>query len=223
MKKLLTNNLMSLAIAAVLVMVLSLSACGTNEGNVEAKSLYAQGLEIVQLMSELTQSAEYVDFSSGDTEIKSAIQNISTGDYTTPKAVYAISVADESLAAMAGLNNQDSVSKGLKSFLTQKVLGALITQINGRSGMVNLAATGVCTVGKTFVNENINENVIYLYTYDNAVPVAVTFIVGEDQSIYASGVYIMYDIFPCGSADEIESFFSVYDITVKVTEVFPEN
>ena len=85
-------------------MTLNLSACGTNEGNAEAKSLYAQGLEIVQLMSELTQSTEYVDFSSGD-----------------------------------------CASKGLKSLLTQKALGTLITQINGRSGMVNLAATGTLT------------------------------------------------------------------------------
>lgn len=222
MKKLLTNNLMSLTIAVALAMVLSLSACGTNEDNSEAKSLYAQGLEIVQLMSELTQSTEYVDFFNGSNEIKSVIQNISTGDYTTPKTVYAISIADENLAAMAALNNLDNASKGLKSFLTQKTLGALMTQLNSRSGVVNLAATSVCTVEKTFVNENVNENVIYLYTYDNAVPVAVTFIVGEDQSIYASGVYIMYDLFPCGSADEIESFFSVFDITVEVTEVFPE-
>lgn len=216
MKKSIKTVLTTLAV----IMVLSLSACGNNESNAETRSLYAQGLEIVQLMSEMTQSEEYVDIFTGSREIKSVVQNISTGDYTTPKAVYAVSITNENLAAMAELNNLDNASKGLKSFLAQRALGSLMTQINGMSGVENLAASSVCTVGKTFVNENANENVIYLYTYDNAVPVAVTFIVGEDQAISASGVFVMYDGFTCGSADEIKSFFG--DIIVEVTEVFPE-
>ena len=61
---------------------------------------------------------------------------------------------------------------------------------------------------------------IYLYTYENARPVAVTFSVGENQAVSASGMFIMYDGFTCGSAAEIESFFS--DISVDVSEVVPE-
>lgn len=148
MKKSITNILTSLQAIAVLVLVLGLSACGNNENNTETKSLYAQGLEIVQLMSELTQSAEYIDFYSGSKEIKSIIQNINADDYTTPKAVYAISIADENLAAMAELNNLDNASNGLKSFLTQKTLSALMIQINSMGGVENLAAASVCTVGK---------------------------------------------------------------------------
>lgn len=223
MKKSMKTVWTTLAVIVVLVSVLSLSACGNNESSAETKSLYAQGLEIVKLMSEMTQSEEYVDIFIESSDIKSVVQNISTGDYTTPKAVYAISITDENIAAMAELNNLGNASKGLKSFLTQRVLGSLMTQINGMSGVVNLAASGVCTVGKTFVNENTTENVIYLYTYDNAVPIAVTFIVGEGQAISASGVFVMYDWFTCGSADEIKSFFSVFsDIIVEVTEVLPE-
>lgn len=220
MKKSITNILTSIQAIVILVLVLGLSACGNNENNAEAKSLYAQGLKIVQLMSELTQSAEYIDFYTGNNEIKSVIQNISAGGYTTPKAVYAISIADENLAAMTELNNPNNASDELKSFLTQKALSALMIQINSMGGVENLAAASVCTVGKTFVNENAKENVIYLYTYDNAVPVAVTFLVGEDQSVSASGVFVMYDGFTCGSVEEIKSFFN--SITVEVTEVLPE-
>ena len=217
MKKL---NKTVLAILVVLVSVLSLSACGNTESSAETKSLYAQGLEIVQLMSEMAQSEEYVDIFTDSSEIKSVVQNINTGDYTTPKAVYAISITDENLAAMAELNSLGNVSKGLKSFLTQRVFGSLMTQINTMSGVENLAISSACTVGKTFVNENTNENIIYLYTYDNAVPIAVTFTVGEDHAISASGVFIMYDEFTCGSAEEIKSFFNY--IIVEVTEVLPE-
>lgn len=209
-----------LAVILALVMILSLSACGNDTENAETKSLYAQGLEVIKLMSEMTQTEEYVDILAGSSEITSIVQGISTGDYSNPKAVYAISITDGNLAAMVGFNSLDSASDGLKSFLMQRVLGSLMTQINGKSGMANLAAASVCTVGKTFVNENATKDVIYLYTYENAVPVAVTFTIGENQAVYASGVFVMYDGFTYGSADEIKSLF--IDIDVDVTEVLPE-
>lgn len=48
----------------------------------------------------------------------------------------------------------------------------------------------------------------------------MTFTIGENQAVSASGIFIMYDGFTCGSADEIKSFFN--DITVNVSEVLPE-
>lgn len=206
----------------VLILMFSLSACGKNESNIETKSLYTQGLEIVQLMSEMARSEECLDlFYTGNDKVKSVIQDISAGDYTTPKAVYAISTTEIESLSTFELNNLDNVSEGLKSYITQKALGSLMTQINSYSGVEILAATSVCTVGKTFVNKETNEDVIYLYTFDNGVPVAVTFIVGEDNAISASGVFVMNDIFTCGSADEIKSFFSGI-IKVEVTEVLRE-
>ena len=220
MKKSIRNILICAVIILALAMALSFSACGSNKDHAETKSLYAQGLEVVQLMAEMTNTEAYIDIHTGDSAIKDIIQSISNGDYSAPKAVYAISITDENLTAMAELGNLDNASEELKSVLMQRVLGSLIPQINGMSGVENLAASSVCTVGKTFVDENATENAIYLYTYENATPVAVTFTVGEDQSVFASGVFVMYDGFTCGSADEIKSFFS--DITVEVKEVLPE-
>ena len=220
MKKSIRNILICAVIILALAMALSFSACGSNKDHAETKSLYAQGLEVVQLMAEMTNTEAYIDIHTGDSAIKDIIQSISNGDYSAPKAVYAISITDENLTAMAELGNLDNASEELKSVLMQRVLGSLIPQINGMSGVENLAASSVCTVGKTFVDENATENAIYLYTYENATPVAVTFTVGEDQAVSASGVFVMYDGFTCGSAYEIKSFFS--DITVEVKEVLPE-
>ena len=218
MKKLIRSTLSGLAIVVALIMIFNLSACG-KKNDTETKSLYAQGLEIVQLMSEMTQIEEYVELYSGSNEIKTIIQNIGIGDFSPPKAVYAISIAEDDLAAMVG-SNPDNVSEELKNYIMQKSLASLMMQINGMSSVENLAASSVCTVGKTFVNENVTEDVIYLYVYENAIPVAVTFTIGENQAVSASGIFIMYDGFTCGSADEIKSFFN--DITVNVSEVLPE-
>lgn len=218
MKKLIRSTLSGLAIVVALIMIFNLSACG-KKNDTETKSLYAQGLEIVQLMSEMTQIEEYVELYSGSNEIKTIIQNIGIGDFSSPKAVYAISIAEDDLAAMVG-SNPDNVSEELKNYIMQKSLASLMMQINGMSSVENLAASSVCTVGKTFVNENVTEDVIYLYVYENAIPVAVTFTIGENQAVSASGIFIMYDGFTCGSADEIKSFFN--DITVNVSEVLLE-
>lgn len=206
-------------IVGILASVFALSSCEKNKRN--AQSLYDQGLEIIQLMSEMTRSEAYIAAYTSDSNIKSILQNISAGDFTTPKAVYAITIPDQSLAAMAELNNLGHVSEKIQSFLTQRYLSSLMTQINAMGGAENLAATSLCTAGKTFVNDKSDKNVIYLYTYDNAIPVAVTFTAGENHAVSASGVFINYEPFTCGSAEEIQTFFS--DIIVEVTEVLPEN
>ena len=211
-------------VLALMIVALGMFGCSHNESGessskAETKSLYAQGLEVIQMMSEMTRTEEYVDILIGDSNIKTVIQDISTGDYSAPKAVYAITVSDENLATMAELDNFGNVSKELKNLMKKRIFSSLISQINVRSGSDKLAAASVCTAGKTFVNENATNNVIYLYTYENANPVAVTFTVGEDGAVSANGVFVLYDEFTCDSADEIKAFFN--DIA-EVTEVQPE-
>lgn len=206
--------------ALVLVLAMGLSACGDRGGGAESSSLYAQGLEVVQLMSEMARSEEYWDAYGAGSEAKAVIQDISVGDYTAPKCVYAITVSNEDLAAMAELDRLGDMSEGLRSFLARRAVNSLMTQINGMGGVQSLAASSMCAAGKVFVNEDAREDVIYLYTYENAVPAAVAFTVGEGHAVSASGVFVIYDKFTCGSADEIQSFFG--DIPVKVREVFPE-
>ena len=219
MKKRIRRISNALAVVIALIMVFSLSACN-QAGSAGTKSLYAQGLEVVQLMSEMAQSEEYVKFYTGSDEIGSMIQTIGSGDFASPQAVYAISVADENLSAIMGLGNLDGVSEKLQGFLKQRVLASLVTQVNAMGGTESLAASSICTAGKIFVNEGATEDVIYLYVYENAAPVAVTFIIGENQAVSASGMFILYDGFTCGSAEEIKSFFQY--ITVEVSEVLPE-
>ena len=82
---------------------------------------------------------------------------------------------------------------------------------------MNLAAASVCTSGKTFVSDEISESVIYLYTFDDARPISVTFTCGEDNTVSASGMFMMNDEFPCDSVAEIEEFFG--EVGVNVSEV----
>ena len=94
------------------------------------------------------------------------------------------------------------------------MFGSLITQINGMGGTEELAVSSICTHGKTFVDDSITDNTIFLYVYEDALPIAVTFTVGEDGAVSASGTFIMYDGFSCGSVEEVEESFRAFDVEV---------
>ena len=210
----------AIAFVLVLVIILGLAACGAVKEVQESKSLYAHGLDVVSMLSEMTRSESFIGIYTANSEIRDIILAIGDHSYETPDAVYAITVPEDTLMGMAELSNLEGASKELKNYLTQRVIASLMSQINAMSGVENLAASSVCTVGKTFVSENATENVIYIYVYEGTAPVAVTFTLGEDHTVSATGTFIFYDGFTCGSADEIQGAFS--DIAVNVTEVAPE-
>ena len=210
----------TIAFVLVLTIILSLAACGAVKEVKESKSLYAHGLDVVRMLSEMTRSESFIGIYTGNSEIKDIILALGEHPYDTPAAVYAITIPEDVLMGMAELSNLGDASEELKSYLTQRVMASLMSQINAMSGVENLAASSVCTVGKTFVSESATENVIYIYAYEDTAPVAVTFTLGEDHTVSASGTFIFYDGFTCGSAEEIQGVFS--DIAVNVTEVTPE-
>lgn len=183
---------------------------------------YSQGLEIVQLMSEMAQSEPYIHAFTGSDAVLIPIQRFANGNYSNPKAVYAITISDDCLAEMAELSVSDlsNMSKNLKAHLLKMIYSAFFRQINAGSGSAVLTATSICTASKTFVEENADGNVTYLYTYDNAAPIAVTFIVGDDKSVSATGIFVESDTFNCNSADEIKaSFNNLPDVAVEVVEI----
>ena len=208
------------AFVLVLVIILGLAACGAVKEVQESKSLYAHGLDVVSMLSEMTRSESFIGIYTANSEIKDIILALGEHPYDTLAAVYAITIPEDVLMGMAELSNLGDASEELKSYLTQRVMASLMSQINAMSGVENLAASSVCTVGKTFVSESATENVIYIYAYEDTAPVAVTFTLGEDHTVSASGTFIFYDGFTCGSAEEIQGVFS--DIAVNVTEVTPE-
>ena len=210
----------AIAFVLVLVIILGLAACGAAKEVKDSKSLYSHGLDVISMLAEMTRSENFIGIYTANSEIKDIILALGGHSYETPDAVYAITVPEETLMGMAELSNLEGASEELKNYLTQRVMASLMSQINAMSGVENLAASSVCTVGKTFVSENAEENVIYIYVFEGTAPVAVTFTLGEDHTVSATGTFIFYDGFTCGSSKEIESAFS--DIAVNVKEVTPE-
>lgn len=204
----------------VLMIILCMAACGAVKESKNSKTLYAHGLDVIHMLSEMTQSENFIGIYTANSEIKDIIMELSNHSYETPAAVYAITIPKDVLMGMPELSNLNDASEELKAYLSRRVLASLMSQINAMSGVEKLAASSVCTVGKTFVSENVTDNVIYIYAYEGTTPIAVTFTLGEDQTVSASGTFVFYEGFTCESAEAIQNVFS--DIAVNVTEVMPE-
>ena len=95
------------------------------------------------------------------------------------------------------------MSDRLRSFMEERIQAAIATEINAAGGAMLLAASSICTASKTFVCQELTENAIYLYTYGDGVPAAVSFLRGEDGSVSATASFLLDESFP---ADDPEAW-----------------
>ena len=202
-------------LTAILLAILLLAGCSAGEK--QEKSAYDPGLELVTMLDEMSESEEYIQIYTGASSINEIVAGIGELDYSAPSNVYKITVSEENLSAMAELGRLEGASEELQSFVKQRTLAALITQVNAMAGAETLAATSVCTAGKTFVNKELDSAMIYLYVYKEAPPIAVTFVPGDDSTVSATANFILYDEFTCGSSAEIKEFFS--ELAPEVTQI----
>ena len=116
-----------------------------------------------------------------------------------------------------GAADLEAFSDTLQAYLRATVQSSIAAQINAKGGADALAAASACTASRIFFCDDLHENLLYLYTYENAAPAMISFLVGEDGAVSATGLFILYDGFPTGSAAEIQQFLS--SLNVEVTEV----
>lgn len=198
--------------AAILALTMTfvLCACGGQSGSTTSsdKTLLEHGLDVVATMDEMAGSDEYINFYTGSKDMAEIVKDIGKGDHSAPIAVYKITIDKEAMEAWDMLSGLEGLSENLKTAMRQKAFGAaLITQINAQNGTTTLAATTVCSAGKTFVSTEEDGDAIYLYAYENACPAAVSFVRGEDNSVSASGTFILNDGFDASSPESLEVFF----------------
>lgn len=182
-----------------------------------SSTLYQQGLSTVSVMEEMAENEDWVNLFSSNQNLASILSAVGDGDYSHPKAVYQIRLSDGTISHLTRNADLEALSDTLQAYLRATVQSSIATQINAKGGADALAAASVCTASRIFSCEGLHENLLYLYTYENAAPAMVSFLVGEDGTVSATGLFILYDGFPTGSAAEIQQFLSI--LNVEVTEV----
>ena len=206
-------------LTACLASVLLLTSCGTPAA--ETKSLYEHGLDVVALMDEMVNSEAYVQAQTGSEEILNITRTLAEGDYSSPKAVYRITIPDETIDALGQIELLADTSETLRSYFRQKTLSVIPIQITSTEGVNFLAAASLCTAGKSFISDEIPGNVIYLYTYENTVPIAVTFGCNADTPgiISASGTFLSHKERSFETPEDVQFLFSEYAASVEVVSL----
>lgn len=204
-------------LTAVLASGMLLSSCGTTES--ELPSLEVRGMQIVSMLEEIAESEEYLSIYSADPELLDIIASFAEGDHSDPKTIYRLTLSEESVKSLCGTDVLTSLSPKLQDFLEGRVQASVINIANARGGSTALAATSICTAGRTFVSDEITDDTIYLYTFDDAVPVAVAFTVGESNTVTASGTFLIADELNTDSPETVREFFSEIDLSVEVVSI----
>ena len=198
------------------IMILSLTACGTKK---EQVSIYEQGLEVVALMDEMVDSQSYVQMFTGNMQISEVIQSNTSGDYSEPLVVYEVVLKNDNFLGLLGNDEtQESMSDELKEIINKKINASVITQLNAYGGSENLAASTICTAGISFVNNEVKEDIIYIYVYENTAPVAVMFLQEGNDIVSANGTFMFGEEFINLTEEGISELFEGLYKTVRKVE-----
>lgn len=153
-------------------------------------TLYDRGMEMISQLKQMAQSDEYIRLYTENQDIIDAIQSAGAGDFDQIEAVYQITLSnfDKIIQEMLG---SETLPEGAYAYAADKILMAIPSQINAQGGSTALAASVACTVDELFVYDGLEQSVIYLYVFKDAVPVAVSFRKGEDGAAAAAASYIL--------------------------------
>ena len=195
------------------IMMFGTAACGIKN---DQSSLYEQGLKVVALMEEMAGNQSYIQMFTGNTQINEVIQKNTNGDYSKPSMVYEVVLQKDNFQGL--LENEDiqkTMSDELKRIVGKKVNASVVTQLNAYGGSENLAASTICTAGISFVNSEVKEDVIYIYVYENAAPVAVIFLQEGNDIVSANGTFMFGEEYTNLTEDNILQLFEGLYETVR--------
>ena len=216
-------------ILAAAVLVSSAFAKGgegkTAKARTEEKTLIAQGLSLAALMHEKANSETYLTLMGGNDEVMGeSIREIGAGDVSKPVAVYRLGgdfseFYSAMLSGLGGVLNADFASQfspELKMDIEKRFLSGVASMWNGKTvGATGLAATSVLASESAFDCAELKADCLYIFTFKDAYPVAVSFIRRQGNAVSASASFVMSRDFVA----ELSALLLEMDIGLKIERI----
>lgn len=184
----------------ITMLFLTMEAAFTLGGKSKAsgeKSLIQQSLSLISLMNEKASSENYVSFLyGGSDELFSTIKEIKIPDNNEDYQVYKIggdfsNFLNAMLSSLGGSFDTGSFSPQIKKDINQRFLSGFASMWNGKTaGPTALAAASILQSEKVFVSKELKEDCVYIFSFKDSYPIAVSFLQGEDNAIKADACYI---------------------------------
>lgn len=191
----------------------ALTGCGAKP----AASLREKGLELAEAMSALAGSQEYRDAVSASAELGDVITRMA-GDYSAPKAVYAVTLSEGTVEALLGTG--ETLPESLADWFMGRACASIGNMIASKQGVSALAAAASVSYGRSFVYAGLEKPVLYLYQYDGDYSVAVSFVPGDDTAVSGAATFVpSAEAFrDAASADDVRAWLTEqlgYEVTVE--------
>ncbi len=151
----------------------------SDENQYADTELYKMGLDLISIMNEMIQSKEYADILNAN-GLESVVETVDTNDYDSPIAVYNVSLPETTqllkLISNYNTDSWDNLSENLKNQIKNKTSFSTVTaNINAQKGAENVAFSSMYTAFVKSEVLNIKESTVFLYVFEEGVPIAITF------------------------------------------------
>lgn len=209
------KKIICLLLAAVVIC--SLSACAKTPELKKGGDPVDGGMKVIALMNEMINSDDYglIVLNNYDDYVQ-RINDIRRGDYTSPTAVYELKMDTRRILKA----DTDGLPEALDKYLDGSANASVAAYINSAESLDGVAVSSLFSATTTFLNNDIEENIMYLYAFGDGYPILVNLICGEDGTVRACGNFIMNMQLDPGSADGVEQFFKDAGFTdCEVTKV----
>ncbi|MGN0435045.1 MAG: hypothetical protein ACI4D8_00270 [Wujia sp.] len=192
------------------------------ENQIADISLTDRGLDIISSMSNLAGNESYRKLIGGSEDIEAIIKEISSMNYSSPKQVYKVANLDEIsklYLSMSGLD-LESLDEENKEIIINKLAQGIGNIIMAqKSGVKELAASGAIVRQELFVDKSVKECVLYIYTYDDAYPVLISFVPGKDGAVSANASYLIIDEMIGADMETVKDIMKIGLESLQIQEV----
>ena len=183
------------------------------------KSLNACTKEVIDLLLEMTSSDDYLKmYNLNSDNQKAMLEKLRSGSYTTPSAVYEITVTEETINLYMKEFGIENLSDNLKKQFISAITGSIVTRVNSSIGTDAVAIGSVLYGGNTYLCSEVEKSTVLLYVYENGNPIMIT--VGDSNYgvVGFNARFLMSDSFPTDTAENIQNYFYSLDIGVSVVK-----
>ena len=172
--------------------------------------------EVISLLSERIEDEDYI-YLYTSIDFEETLSSLQAGNYSQSTAIYEISLSKEDFFYKAQLDS--TLSKDLYDSIYFNYFEGIVPRIISSShDPTNITLTTILRAHISFVNESLTEPKIYLFTFENGTPIAITLIPDGYGAIRATGYFLLNDSFKTDNENNIKAScqtFGFVDVSVK--------
>jgi len=196
---------------SLVLLLFPATSCNTN-----SKSLIDHGFDVISLMAEMVENEDFKVFYNFPAAYDETIRKLRASNYSQCQGVYELTVSNNQLFDVSV--GSDAMSERLYNYVQSSSFISFASSVNQLAGLEALAVSAAFCAQKTFVAPEEIENSCFLYVFENAYPITVFFLPGEDNTVRAIGYFILHNGLLTNSAQDIENALydmGIPDVTVK--------